>query len=78
MPKTRHHSLGELISTVTFFGSTIYLVLTALQWHDMGDTLRASISWFAALLCFLGALRFRIASWVMTIQKLRKSGHDQS
>ncbi len=77
MPRTRHHSLGELISTVTFFGSAIYLVLSALQWHDMGNSLRAGLSWFAAFLCFLGALRFRIANWVMMFKQFRKSHHDQ-
>ena len=78
MPRTRHHSLGELISTVSFFGVAVYLALSALEWHDLGNTTRAALSWFAAFLCFLGAMRFRLANWVMTINHLRKSRHDKS
>jgi hypothetical protein len=69
MPRYRHHSLGELISTISFFGVAVYLTLSGFDLRDEGEMMRAWISWFAALLCFLGALRFRLAQMVLSVQQ---------
>jgi len=68
MPRYRHHSLGELISTISFFGVALYLTLSGFDWQDQGQMMRAWLSWFAALLCYMGALRFRIAQLVLSLQ----------
>jgi len=68
MPRYRHHSLGELISTISFFGVAVYLTLSGFDWQDQGQMMRAWLSWFAALLCYMGALRFRIAQLVLSLQ----------
>ncbi|NBR39148.1 MAG: hypothetical protein EBT93_06980 [Alphaproteobacteria bacterium] len=72
MPRYRHHSLGELISTICFFGVAVYLTLSGFDWKDQGDLFRAWISWFAALLCYLGAIRFRLAQLAMNIQQRQR------
>jgi hypothetical protein len=69
MPRYRHHSLGELISTVSFFGVSIFLLLSGFDWLEHGDQLRAWMSWFAACLCFLGSMRFRIAQIALALRK---------
>jgi len=69
MPRYRHHSLGELISTISFFGVAVYLTLSGFDWQDQGNMTRAWLSWFAALLCFLGALRFRLAQLAVALEK---------
>jgi len=69
MPRYRHHSLGELISTISFFGVAVYLTLSGFDWKEQGDMFRAGMSWFAAFLCYLGAIRFRLAQLAMSIQQ---------
>ena len=36
MARHRQHSLGEMISSLTFFGCAIYLVVSAADWQDQG------------------------------------------
>ena len=72
MPRYRHHSLGELISTISFFGVAVYLTLSGLDWKDQGDAMRAWLSWFAALLCYLGAIRFRLAQLALSFQQHKR------
>ncbi|XDZ64957.1 hypothetical protein AB8880_08465 [Alphaproteobacteria bacterium LSUCC0684] len=76
MPRYRHHSLGELISTISFFGVAVYLTLSGFDWKDGGDMMRAWLSWFAALLCYLGAMRFRLAQMAMRYQQRKRRRDD--
>ena len=64
MARHRQHSLGEMISSLTFFGCAIYLVVSAADWQDQGDNTRALLSCLAALMCFLGSIRFQVAQWI--------------
>jgi len=54
-------SIGELISTLTFFGLALYLVPYSLAVIEEGDNLRGYFGLLAALFCACGALRFVIA-----------------
>jgi hypothetical protein len=79
MPRYRHHSLGELISTVSFFGVAVFLVLSGMDWLDQANTTRAYLSWFAAFLCFLGSIRFWLAQMVQSMRRwhVRGQGREQ-
>jgi len=60
----RHRSLGEMISTATFLGLSVYLFIYGLELLDNGETWRAYGGFLASLLCGLGGLRFTIANIV--------------
>ncbi len=34
MGRRKEHSLGEMISSLTFFGCAVYLVISAIEWQD--------------------------------------------
>lgn len=61
-----------MISTICFFGVAVYLTLSGFDWKAAGDMMRAWMSWFAALLCYLGAIRFRLAQIVMGLQQNKR------
>ena len=60
----KHRSLGEMISTATFFGCAVFIFLLSMELLDTGQKFRAYIGIGAALLCFLGGFRFTIANLV--------------
>ena len=60
----KHRSLGEMISTATFFGCGVFIFLYSMELFDMGQRLRAYIGLAAALFCILGGFRFTIANLV--------------
>ena len=60
----RHRSLGEMISTATFFGCGVFIFLYSMELFNMGHKLRAYVGLTAALFCILGAFRFTIANLV--------------
>jgi hypothetical protein len=78
MGRRKEHSLGEMISSLTFFGCAVYLVISAIEWQDQGDHLRAMLSWLAALLCFLGSIRFQVAQWVMALTSFWRKINDKN
>ena len=61
----KQRSIGEMISTVTFFGLSIYLVIFSLGLLGEGEKLRGTIGLLAATCCGLGGLRFVIAEFVI-------------
>jgi hypothetical protein len=61
----KQRSIGEMISTVTFFGLSIYLVIFSLGLLEEGEKLRGTIGLLAATCCGLGGLRFVIAEFVV-------------
>jgi len=76
MPRRKHESLGELISTVVFFGVAVTLFVAAIESFDMGSTLKGFGFTLAGTLCFLGGLRFPIARLSDRLKKQRKkNGH---
>ena len=60
----KQRSIGEMISTVTFFGLSAYLLIFSLGLLDDGEKLRGTIGLLAATCCGLGGLRFVIAEFV--------------
>ena len=62
-------SIGEMISTVTFFGVGVACIFQALSFHEAKLIIKSYISTFAGVLCFLGGLRFIIADMFNAINK---------
>jgi len=61
----KQRSIGEMISTVTFFGLSAYLLIFSLGLLEEGEKLRGAIGLLAAVFCGLGGLRFVIAEFVI-------------
>ena len=60
----KQRSIGEMISTVTFFGLSAYLLIFSLGLLEEGEKSRGIIGLLAATFCGLGGLRFVIAEFV--------------
>ena len=60
----KQQSIGEMISTVTFFGLSAYLLIFSLGLLEENEKLRGAIGLLAATFCGLGGLRFVIAEFV--------------
>ena len=60
----KQQSIGEMISTVTFFGLSAYLLIFSLGLLEENEKLRGTIGLLAATCCGLGGLRFVIAELV--------------
>ena len=60
----KQRSIGEMISTVKFFGLSAYLLIFSLGLLEEGEKLRGIIGLLAATFCGLGGLRFVIAEFV--------------
>ena len=60
----KQRSIGEMISTVTFFGLSAYLLIFSLELLEEGEKLRGTVGLLAAACCSLGGLRFVIAEFV--------------
>ena len=62
-------SIGEMISTLTFFGVAAACVIQAIEYHEAGLLFRSFVSTLAGLLCLLGGLRFFIADMMKIVKK---------
>ena len=60
----KQRSIGEMISTVTFFGLSAYLLIFSLGLLEENEKLRGVFGLLAAAFCGLGGLRFVIAEFV--------------
>ena len=60
----KQRSIGEMISTVTFFGLSAYLLIFSLGLLEEGEKLRGIIGLLAATFCGLGGRRFVITEFV--------------
>ena len=65
----KDRSIGEMISTVVFFGVAAYLLVYGLGLLDEGEKWRGIGGLFAATCCALGGLRFVIANFVAMWRK---------
>ena len=61
MPRRRHESLGDMISTVVFFGVSLTLAIAAADSFWIKHYFKGAGFSVAGFLCFLGALRYPIA-----------------
>ena len=60
--KRRHRSLGEMISTISFYGVGVYFLLEgALVREEGGPAVKYAAIWLAGVVCLLGGARFLIA-----------------
>ena len=60
----KHRSLGEMISTATFVGCGLFILLHSMELLDNGENLRGYIGIVAGSFCILGGFRFAIANLV--------------
>ena len=60
----KHRSLGEMISTATFVGCGLFILLHSMELLDNGKNLRGYIGIAAGCFCILGGFRFAIANLV--------------
>ena len=60
----KQRSIGEMISTVTFFGLSAYLLIFSVGLLEENEILRGTVGLIAAACCGLGGLRFVIAEFV--------------
>lgn len=65
----RHSSMGELISTLCFYGVAAYFFIDGFESYDSGEQYRAIGKWVASLLCFMGGARFQIASLWLSFRR---------
>ena len=65
----KDQSIGEMISTVVFFGVAAYLLIYGIGLLDDGEKWRGVGSLLAAICCALGGFRFVIASLVAMWRK---------
>ena len=70
MAGKRTRSLGETISTVTFFGMSAWLVLEGLSLVGLVPGWQVLGLFIASIMCLLGGLRFVIAE-IVTLLKRR-------
>ena len=61
MPRRRHESLGDMISTVVFFGVSLVLAIASADNFLIANYFKGFGFLFAGVLCFLGGLRYPIA-----------------
>ena len=69
MPRRHHESLGELISTLVFFGVALTLFVASLESFEIQNKFKGYGFLIAGFMCFLGGLRYPIAR---TTDKLKK------
>ena len=61
MPRRTHESLGDMISTVVFFGVSLTLLIASADSFLMNNYFKGFGFLVAGLMCFLGGLRYPIA-----------------
>ena len=65
----KQRSLGEMISTICFYGVGVYYIIEGSLARDEGEPVHVFLGlWLAGLVCVLGGARFIIAE---TVEKLR-------
>lgn len=61
MPRRSHESLGDMISTVAFFGVSLTLAIASADSFLIDNYFKGFGFGIAGLMCFLGGLRYPIA-----------------
>ena len=61
MPRRHHESLGDMISTVVFFGVSFTLGFASADSFLMDNYIKGFGFLIAGIMCFLGGLRYPIA-----------------
>lgn len=61
MPRRSHESLGDMISTIAFFGVSLTLAVASADSFIVDNYLKGFGFSVAGIMCFLGGLRYPIA-----------------
>ena len=61
MPRRSHVSLGDMISTIAFFGVSLTLAIASADSFLVDNYLKGFGFSIAGIMCFLGGLRYPIA-----------------
>lgn len=69
MSGKRTRSLGETISTASFFGMSAWLMLEALSLIGVVSVLQVFGLFVASVMCLLGGLRFVISDIVAALKR---------
>ncbi len=70
--RRRNRSLGEMISTVCFYGVGVYFLIEGMVLRDAGGSaLACGGLWLAGGACILGGARFIIADLVAWVRMRR-------
>ena len=72
MPRRHHESYGDWISTLSFFGVSIYACLKGFGYWDESMFIRSILLFIASLMCLLGSLRYPLARFFDEINKRRQ------
>ena len=71
--RRKERSLGEMISTVCFYGVGVYFILEgAALYEEGGQPLKSAGMWLAGIACLLGGARFLIADLVTRMKAKRQ------
>ena len=72
MARNRRRGIGEIISTIAFFGMSAWLALEALSLIGTVPQFQVYGLFTASLMCMLGGLRFVIVEIVNVVKSARK------
>jgi len=71
--KRKERSLGEMISSICFYGVGLYFLLEGSLARDEGAPLYISWGlWLSGAVCFMGGARFIIAEFIEKFQAGRQ------
>lgn len=71
-PRRKQRSLGEMISTVCFYGVGIYFLIEGAVLRDSGaEFIRYTGMWIAGVACMCGGARFIIADLIGKLRAWR-------
>ena len=73
MPRRKHESLGELISTAVYFGVSLTLAIASADSFLIEDKFKGFGFAIAGVFCFLGGLRYPIARFYDKVKEREKN-----
>ena len=71
MPRRRHESLGDYISSACFGGVAFMAFVNGIEAYSSGNTLRSIAIWVISFFLFLAVFRYPIARAYDDYRKLR-------
>ena len=72
MPRRYHKSSSDWISTMSFFGVSLYACLKGFENWDDGNLIRSLLLFAGSVMCLLGCFRYPIARFFDEIKKRKQ------
>ena len=72
MARNRNGGIGEIISTIAFFGMSVWIGLEAIYLTGSVHKLHVLGLFAASFMCLLGGLRFVIVELIRMVASVRK------